>query len=113
MTLPDKRKTNLVRAGAIGLSLLKGDFLADPLQASLLKQDKKFPVKTLSPFKELKHCHACENAAAAALMDMEMPFGASAQIPFSHITSDPCALLIINTCTGVISNGTWVCKHTV
>lgn len=49
-TLPDEGggETNLVRTRAIGLSPLKGDFLADPLQASLLKQDGKFPGKTLS-----------------------------------------------------------------
>lgn len=39
-TLPNKSKTNLMSAGEIGLSPLKGDFLADPLQASLLNQDK-------------------------------------------------------------------------
>lgn len=30
-----------MRAEEIGLSPLKGDFLADPLQTSLLKQDQK------------------------------------------------------------------------
>lgn len=73
-TLPDKRKMNLVQTRAIGLSPLKGDFLADPLQASLLKHDRKFTGKTFS-LKELKHCRPCENRTAAALMDMEMPFG--------------------------------------
>lgn len=47
-TLPDKGKTNLVRTRAIGLSPLKGDFLADPLRASPLKHDRKFPGKTFA-----------------------------------------------------------------
>lgn len=55
-TLPGKGKTNLVRTRAIGLSPLKGDFLADPLRASLSKQDGKFPGKTASPFKEAERC---------------------------------------------------------
>lgn len=74
-TLPEKGKMNLVWTRAIGLSPLKGDFLADPLQASLLKHDRKFPGKTFA-LKELKHCPPCENRTAAALMDVEMPFGA-------------------------------------
>lgn len=111
LTLPDKGKTNLVRTRAIGLSPLKGDFLADPLQASLLKQDRKFPGKTLSPSKELTHCHPCENTAVPALMDVEVPFGACAPIPFSHITSDLCALLINATRTRIIRRGTWVCVN--